>query len=185
MKKVLGKLILFLSGWKSSYPNQYQFPKMVLIAAPHTSHLDWFFAMAGYWANDIYPKFLVYDTYMKGIRGIIMRPMGGIGVNPKDKKNSMVDFCVDLLNNHSEIALIISPEGTREKVDKWKTGFFHIATKAEVPISLCFLDYKNKKAGIGTFLNMSGNFEKDFSFVENFYKNSKPRHIQRYNPKIF
>lgn len=185
MKKTLGKIVLFIAGWKSSYPNQYQFPKMVLIAAPHTSHWDWLYAMAGYWANDIYPKFLVYNTYMKGVRGILMSYMGGIGVDTKNKNFSVVESCVDLFNNNSKIALIISPEGSIHKVDKWKTGFFHIATKAEVPVSLCFLDYKNKKAGIGSFLNMSGNFEKDLTYVENFYKNSNPKHIEKYNPKIF
>lgn len=176
---------MFLFGWKSSYPNQYQFPKMILIAAPHTSHWDWVFAMAGYWANDIYPKFLVYHTYMKGLRGILMRYMGGIGVNKKEKDFGMVDFCVALFKNHSEISLVISPEASIEKVDKWKTGFFHIATKADIPLSLCFLDYDSKKAGIGTFLNMSGNFEKDVTFVEKFYIDSKPKHPERYNPKIF
>lgn len=185
IKKALGKFVLFLLRWKSSYPDQYQFPKMLLIAAPHTSHWDWIYAMAGYWANDIYPRFLVYHTYMKGLRGFLMRNMGGIGVDPKNKELSIVDFSVDLFNNHSKMALIISPEGSMYKVDKWRTGFFHIATKAEVPVSLCFLDYKNKKAGIGTFLNMSGNFEKDMTFVEKFYSNSNPKHIDRYNPKIF
>lgn len=185
MKKVLGKLILFLFGWKSSYPNQYQFPKMLLIAAPHTSQWDWLFSLSGYWANDIYPKFLVYHTYMKGFRGALMKYMGGIGVDPKSKDFSMVDFCVDLFANHSKMTLIITPEASIEKVDKWKTGFFYIATRAEIPISLCFLDYKKKRAGIGTFLNMSGNFEKDATYVEKFYKNSNPRHPERYNPKIF
>lgn len=185
MKKALGKIVMFLVGWKSSYPNQYQFPKMLLIAAPHTSYWDWLYAMAGYWANDIYPKFLVYHTYMKGFRGILMRYMGGIGVNPNDKNSSIVKISVDLFNNNSKMAIIISPEGSMSKVDRWKTGFFHIATQADVPVSLCFLDYKNKKAGIGGFLNMSGNFEKDLSYVEKFYMKSHPKHLDRYNPKIF
>lgn len=184
MKKGIGKLILFLFGWKVSFPTQFRFPKMLMLAAPHTSEWDIFFTCAAYWKEGVYPRFLIHKKYTKGLLGLLLRPLGAIAVDPKKNEN-LVDFTIRLFNESSTLLLVITPEGSKKRVDKWKTGFFHIATKADVPISLGTLDYEDKIAGIGGFLNMSGNFEKDMAYIENFYKDCKPKHPERYNHKIY
>lgn len=184
MKKEIGKIILFIFGWKVSYPTQFRFPKMVMIAAPYTSSWDVLFTFAAYWSEGINPKFLVSNKWVTGVRGLIFRPLGAIEAN-RQHNESAVDISVKLFNNSSNLALIVTPEGSKNKVDRWKTGFFHIATKADVPVSLGFIDYENKVVGIGGFLNMSGNFEKDMNYIEKFYKTTKPKNPERFNPKLY
>jgi len=184
MKKVLGSVILFLFGWKVSYPTEYRIHKMLMLAAPHTSNWDTIFTLAAYWKQGLEPKFLVHDHFTKGIFGFFFKRIGAIGVSKGQSKN-LVKHIVDLFENSSELLLVIAPEGTKYKTEKWKTGFFNIAKQAKVPLSLGLLDYSNKKAGIGGLLSMSGNFEDDMAYIQNFYAKANPRHPDRYNKRIF
>lgn len=180
MKKQIGELVLFLFGWKSKFPTEFRFPKMLMIAAPYTSRQDFIITFAAFWSKEIYPKFIFNGSKMKPISIFLLKSIGGINTD-----KSIVKESIKLFQSNREIVQVISPEGKLVYVDKWKTGFFHIATQAEVPICLGTLDYHKKTAGIGTFLNMSGNFEKDMTFIEDFYYNSKPKHLENYNKKIF
>ena len=101
------------------------------------------------------------------------------------KKNNVVQQIVDLFNSSEELILGIAPEGTRSKVNKWKTGFYHIALKANVPILLCKLDYKNKQVGIFNQINPSSNYEKDMKFIEDAFRNVEGKIPEYYNPDIF
>ena len=92
---------------------------------------------------------------------------------------------VDMFENTIKLHLGIAPEGTRTKVAKWKSGFYHIAVKAKVPILLLTMDYKNKKVGIINKIIPTGNFEKDMLFIQEEYKNIKGKVTENYNPTIF
>ena len=80
---------------------------------------------------------------------------------------------------------MVPAEGTRERVEKWKTGFYHIAKNANVSVSLGFLDYKKKLAGVGDVYDLKGNVEIDMQYIEDFYKDITPKHPEKYNKKIF
>lgn len=180
MKKYIGKLILFFFGWKTKFPTEFRFPKMLMIAAPYTSKQDFIITFAAFWSMKIYPKFLFDGSKINLAPTFLLKMIGGINANQSIVKESIV-----LFNSNSEMVQIISPEGRIDKVDRWKTGFFHIATKADVPICLGTLDYEEKIAGIGELLNMSGDFGKDLQFIEDFYSDCKPKYPEKYNSKIF
>lgn len=184
MKKIIGSLILFFFGWKTTYPVEYQINKMIMLAVPHTSNWDTLFTLAAYWKEGLEPKFLIHDRYTKGFFGFFFKKLGAIGVDKKQSKN-LVNYSVDLFEKSSKLLLVIAPEGTKHKVTKWRTGFFNIAQQAKVPLSLGRLDYQEKKAGIGGLLNMTGNFEEDMTYIQNFYEKSNPKHPYRYNKRIF
>jgi 1-acyl-sn-glycerol-3-phosphate acyltransferase len=184
MKKLLGRFVLFITGWKSSYPEEYKVKKCVMLAAPHTSNWDLLFAMAVYWKEGIHNRFFIKNMYTKGFFGFFFKWLGAIGVD-RSKNNNLVDYATELFGNYDELVLMVPAEGTRKKVEKWKTGFYHIATKANVPVALGFLDYKKKLAGVGDLITLSGDFEKDMTVIQDFYKNIAAKHPELYNEKIF
>ena len=184
MKRLIATLVLFVSGWKASYLKQYHEDKCVMIAAPHTSNWDLIFALAVYWKERVNAKFLIKDVYTKGFFGFFFKWLGAIGVD-RSKHTNLVDYAVSLFAKSEKLVLLVPAEGKRERVEKWKTGFYHIAKNANVPVSLGYLDYKNKVAGIGYLFTLSGDFEKDMQLIEDFYKDKTARFPELYNKKIF
>ena len=76
----------------------------------------------------------------------------------------------DLFENNNELILVITPEGTRSKSDRWRTGFYHIAKKANVPIVLSYLDYKNRNGVVGKIIHPSDNMESDLKEIMKYYE---------------
>ena len=97
----------------------------------------------------------------------------------------MVDQLVERYQQSTQFILGISPEGTRKRVVKWKTGFYLIATKAKVPILFLKLDYKNKEIGIFNRFLPSGNIDKDMLFIQEQFSDLQGKIPENYNPKIF
>ena len=182
MKKMIAKIAFFLTGWKWNY--KVTCDKCVMIAAPHTSNWDLFYAMATYWRFGVDAKFFIKDIYTKGLHGYFFRKLGAIGVN-QSKNNNLVAQAIDLFNANDKFVLLVPAEGTRKKVAKWRKGFYHIAKGANVPVALGYLDYKNKISGVGKLLYLSDNYEKDMQVIENFYKDIKGKYPEKYNPKIW
>ena len=184
MKKLLGRFALFLFGWKAQYPKEFRVSKTVMIAAPHTSNWDLLFAMATFWKVGIEPKFLIKNDYTKGLQGYFFKWMGAIGVD-RSKHSNLVDYAVSLFEKREQLVLMVPAEGTRKRVEKWKTGFYHMAKLAGVPISLGYLDYKKKIAGVGGLYPLTGDFEKDMLHIQGFYKDIPAKYPENYNPNIF
>jgi 1-acyl-sn-glycerol-3-phosphate acyltransferase len=184
MKKLIAKFVFFISGWKWNYNKKYHCNKCVMIAAPHTSNWDLFFAMATYWRFGINAKFFIKDVYTKGIHGYFFKQLGAIGVNRK-KNNNLVLYAIDLFNQNEKMVLLVPAEGTRKRVEKWKKGFYHIAKGAKVPVALGYLDYKNRISGVGDLIILSDDFKSDMKKIENFYKNIDAKYPDKYNKKIF
>ena len=184
MKQFLGAFTLFIFGWKYTYPEEFKVDKCVMLAAPHTSNWDLIYALAVYWKAGVKSQFLIKNVYTKGLHGYFFKWLGGIGVD-RTKHNNMVDYAVSLFETNDRLALGVPAEGTRKWVEKWKTGFYHIATKAKVPVCLCYLDYKNKIAGVGKMIQLSGDFDKDMNIIQSFYEDKTAKFPKLYNKKIF
>jgi 1-acyl-sn-glycerol-3-phosphate acyltransferase len=184
MKAFLGKSILKILGWKSDYPKKYQIDKFVIIAAPHTSNWDLVYALAVFWKYKIPVKYFIKDSFTKGLHGYIFKALGAIGVN-RSKTGNLVHHAAATIKKMDRIALMVPAEGTRSKVKKWKTGFYHIAKKADVPVALGYLDYKNKIAGVGDLINLTSDFEKDMEKIETFYSNITAKYPEKYNKNIY
>jgi 1-acyl-sn-glycerol-3-phosphate acyltransferase len=86
-----------------------------------------------------------------------------------------------MFRKEESLVIVITPEGTRKRVDKWKKGFYIIALRAKVPIALSFINYGNKTGGIGPIITPSGNYEEDLKFMEDFYKEMVACHPDRFN----
>tara|TARA_R110002073_G_scaffold139232_2_gene289268 strand:- start:48000 stop:48554 length:555 start_codon:yes stop_codon:yes gene_type:complete len=184
MKKYIAKFVFFIFGWKATYLEKYKVSKSVVLAAPHTSNWDLLFSLAVYWREGIDAKFLIKNVYTNGIFGFFFKWLGAIGVD-RSKHNNLVDYAISLFSTSEKLILMIPAEGTRKRVAKWKTGFYHIARNAQVPISFGFLDYKKKLAGVGDVYLLTGDFDNDMKYIEDFYRTIEGKHPELYNKKIF
>lgn len=184
MKKLIGKFILFIFGWKADYKQEDLIKRCVMVAAPHTSNWDFVFAMAFYWAEGLNAQFFIKNSWTKGFHGWFIKKMGGVGV-VRGKNNNLVDISVKAFAEREELILLVPAEGTRKRVKRWKKGFYVIAQKANVPVSLGFLDYKHKTVGLGPLVNLTGEIEKDMTKIQEFYIKKHAKFPENYNPKIF
>ena len=115
------------------------------------------------------------------IRFPLKRLMISLGALPIDRKKdnssaekkSSVDVMAELFNGRDELRLVITPEGTRSKVEKWRTGFYYIALTAKVPIALAFINYETKSCGVDKIIYPTGNFKADMKQIMDFYKDMK------------
>ena len=91
----------------------------------------------------------------------------------------MVEAMVKLFDSYDDLIVLVTPEGTRKYVKEWKTGFYHVAEKAGVPIVLGYCDYKNKIAGIGEVFKTTGKVEEDIEKIKDFYRKVVPKYPEK------
>ncbi|MEW9897552.1 lysophospholipid acyltransferase family protein [Chitinivorax sp. PXF-14] len=171
-------VMLKLSGWRleGKFPD---LPKYVMIAAPHTSNWDFPVTLGICFAARAKIYWMGKDSLFKGPLGPIMRWLGGIPVD-RSKSNDLVGQMVEVFNRSERLVVTIPPEGTRQKVRYWKTGFYHIAKGANVPIVLAFLDFRRKVGGFGPVFRPTGNVEADMAEIQAFYKNISGKNPDQY-----
>ncbi|WP_341220599.1 1-acyl-sn-glycerol-3-phosphate acyltransferase [Polaribacter atrinae] len=178
--KTIARFILYtILGWKLENDFPQEPKKYVVIAAPHTSWLDFPIAILSRMTSGTMVHFIGKSSLFKGPFGFFFKALGGTPVD-RSKSTNMVDAVIDVFNTKEEFRLGISPEGTRKKVDKWKTGFYYIAKGAKVPIVMATLDFKNKKIKISEPYYTTDNIEADFEVFYSFFKDVKGK-----NPELF
>jgi len=133
-------------GWKieGSFPN---YKKMVIIAAPHTSAMDFINGWLALRHFGLNPKFIIKKEFFVFPFGYILKKLGAVPIQRGNINNNMVEQMVKLFNENESFYLVITPEGTRKKTKNWKKGFYLIAQKANVPIIITKLDYGKKILG--------------------------------------
>ncbi len=176
--KAISCFILKVLGW-SSVNRDEGYKRYVLIAAPHTSNWDFPLFLIIVFAQDMTAYWLGKHTLFKWPFGGFVRWVGGISVD-RTKKANMVQQCVEYFNSTAEMVITSAPEGTRSRVHKWKTGFYHIATGANVPIALGFLDYKKKKGGIAKLFRPTGDVNSDIKTIREFYANISGKNTEQF-----
>lgn len=181
MLKLLSKLYLSIIGWKFKGSIPMDVKKCVVIAAPHTSNSDLPIALAALCIMGIKIKYLMKKEIFKFPFSILFKATGGIPV-VRSKHTRMVDSIIEMFDMREEFIVMIPPEATRKKVDKWKTGFYYVALGAKVPIALGYLDYAKKEAGFGPLFTPTGDIKKDFKFLQHFYMNVTAKYPQKFNP---
>lgn len=176
----LSILTLKLCGWKVEGSAPEELKKCVMIAAPHTSNWDLPFMLWIAFALRVKIYWMGKESIFKfPFRGLMMW-MGGVPVD-RSQSNNLVSASVDAITGHDRLFLIVPPEGTRSKVRSWKTGFYHIAAGAKVPILLGFLDFERKAGGIGPTVVPSGDMEKDMAEIKAFYATVKGKRSDLYH----
>lgn len=182
MKKILSKFIFWIMGWEVigslNYPK-----KCIVIAAPHTSNWDFLIGRCYGYICGITPKYLIKSSFFVPVLGAFFKWNGGIPVY-RNTKHNVVEQLAERFNSTDDLILGIAPEGTRSRVEKWKTGFYHIANNANLPILLLAMDYKNKKVGIINQFIPADDIEKDMLFIQEQFKNIEGKIPEKYNPII-
>ena len=165
--RLMALFLLKCIGWKveGERPN---LTKYVMIAAPHTSNWDFVIALAMVFVYRINIQIMMKDTWFFWPLGPIFRCLGAIPIN-RSKANNVVAQCIEDFKQREEKLLMVPPSGTRKKVRYWKTGFYHIARGAGVPIVMGFLDYRRKRGGIGPVFHPTGNIDRDMETIYAFY----------------
>ena len=163
MMKFLSKIVFWITGWKfvSVWPKDLK--KAVLIAIPHTSNWDLLYARAAFYLMDVPVKFTIKKEVMVGPLGWFIKALGGIAIDrkriPGGRKQTYTEAMINMLKTEDELVIMVTPEGTRSYAPRWKSGFYHIALGAEVPVVVGYLDYKKKEAGIGPIITPDGNMD--------------------------
>ena len=176
----IARFILRLMGWNIYTRVPLDIKKAVIIMAPHTSNWDFIIGRLGFYLHNMKPKILIKKEAFKPPLGALLKRMGGIPVDRGHSQNTVKKITREF-QVHDELSLLITPEGTRRRVERWKKGFYFIALQAKVPIFLAFLDYRRKEGGLGTMLYPSGDFEADFRIIEEFYKDKQARNPENFN----
>ena len=163
----ISKLILKIIGWKmeGTPPDA---PKYVLIAAPHTSNWDLPVTMTLAFAFRVRLFWMGKKELFQFPFGWLYRWLSGIAID-RSKSQNMVAQIVQRFDQGERLVVVVPPEGTRGKVNYWKTGFYYIAHGAGVPIALGFLDWKRKAGGYGPRVMPTGDIEKDMEKIKAFY----------------
>lgn len=170
----VSRFILRAAGWKVD-ARQPDAKKYVMIAAPHTSNWDFVFTLLVCFSLKISPHIL-------GKKELLEWPLGRffpwLGIVPVDRSRStnLVGQAVEAFESADRLVLLITPSGTRSKVKRWKTGFYHIASGANVPIALAYIDYARKLVGIGGSMTPSGSLEADMPKIKSFYADFLGKH---------
>jgi 1-acyl-sn-glycerol-3-phosphate acyltransferase len=180
-------IILFtIMGWKIEGKISPEIKKCILVAAPHTSNFDFLLAMASFYKLKLPVKYLIKKEWLNfwPLRRIF-RNSGALGVD-RSKNSTMVDSLAELITaSKDNLAIMISPEGTRKLVHRWKTGFYYTALKAKVPIVLSHLDYRTKTAAIGLSFMPCGCYRKDMIIIKNYYKEITPKFPENFSLEIY
>ena len=170
----LGKLLMKTTGWKTigNFPTDQ---RVVMVAGPHTSNWDFVLAMSLILSLDVNIHWVgKHSIFKKGFRRLL-RKMGGIPVNrtnPEALKNEIHN----ITEKFKGFIIAISPEGTRKKVDRLKSGFLRIANETNSKIMMVGVDFSKKTIELGDFYSPSGDVEKDLKFIKDYFANFTGKH---------
>ena len=176
----LAMTVLRVFGWRlvGQLPD---IPRYVAIGAPHTSWWDGLFGLAIAFAYKVKFFWLAKNSVFRWPFGPVFRWLGGIPVD-RSRKHDLVGQCIRAFQHSDHFILTLLPEGTRERVESWKSGFYHIAVGANVPVVLGFLDYPKKIGGVGPALAMTGDVDIDMAAIRSFYASKTGKHPDRTGP---
>lgn len=170
----LGRTLQKVTRWKveGEIPN---LKKFILVGAPHTSNWDFVHALILIWAVDLKLNVLAKHTLFE--IPIIKNILSGIGGIPVNRKNPqlVVDEVSKLTERDGGVIIGLTPEGTRKRVEKWKSGFLRIAKQTDCKIVLIGIDFEKKICSFSGFFEPTGDNDRDIEFIKNFYKNFKPK----------
>jgi 1-acyl-sn-glycerol-3-phosphate acyltransferase len=164
-------------GWKAEgvIPHPRKF---VIIAAPHTSNWDFVYYIGLTQTLGIMPHFMAKTALFRWPMRNFMLDMGGVPIDRK-KGGNYVQAMIDEFARRDEFMLTIAPEGTRGSVKQWKTGFYHIALGAGVPMVVGMMDYGRKTGGLGPAIWPTGDYEADMAKVAEIYASVTPKHPEK------
>ncbi len=185
MKQIIGRIMMRLMGWSWRLDvDLAEIQRSVIVCAPHTSNWDFFYAVFGFWALNLPIKVFIKESHVNAWYGGLITWLGGIPVNRGHAAN-LVDYAAGLLQESNRMALIITPEGTRDYSPKWKKGFYYIAQKANVPIALGVGNYHDHQAQILKTIDPQKNsLDQVLDICRDTFKPEQAKYPEKFNPNI-
>lgn len=181
----LSGLILKWMGWKVSVtaPN---FTKCIICVAPHTSNWDFFLCKLTYASVGRKAGFLMKSTWFFPPLSWLLKSIGGVPVKRGRGAGALTDVIIEKFGRSKQLHLAITPEGTRSRVDRWRTGFLHIAYGADVPIVLGVLDFKTHTISVDTVFEPTGDVVADINAIKEFYRlrGAEGRRVENFSTKL-
>jgi 1-acyl-sn-glycerol-3-phosphate acyltransferase len=155
-------------GWKfqGQKPSEKKF---VLLGAPHTSNWDFFITLALIGHFRLPLRYMVKDQVFRGPWSGLLKSLGAIPID-RSRRVNVVDSTIEALKTHDEIVIGILPEGTRKRTEYWKSGFYHIAYGAGVPVVLAKVDAASKTLWLGPAIYLTGDSDSDMARIADYYK---------------
>lgn len=165
--RAIGRFFMRLSGWRyeGSLPNE---KKMMVAAAPHTSNWDFVIAVPIILSLGVKASIMMKKEAFIWPIDKLWRWLGFIPVDRSGARGS-VGSVVEHFERSEKLWFVLAPEGTRSKVDKWRTGFLNIAHKADVPVFLVAWDFPSKTVHFGPLLRTTGDVEADLSGIQKHF----------------
>ena len=178
MKFIAKLILLHIMGWKiiNTFPN---LKKYVIIAAPHTSWQDFPIAILAKFAIGLKANYVGKASLFKPPFGFLFRWLGGAPID-RSKSTNKVQAIVHIFNTKERFILAMSPEGTRQKVEKWKTGFYYIAKGANVPIVMITLDFQHKQIKSSKPYYLTNTIAEDFKQFHTYFEGVVGKHPELY-----
>ena len=161
-------------GWhlEGTAPTSHRF---LIVGAPHTSSWDFIFFIGATHSFGIAPHFMGKNSLFRWPLRRFMLDMGGVPVD-RSAPGGYAQSMIDTFAAHDDFALVIAPEGTRKEVRKWRSGFYHIALGAGVPVVCAWVDNQAKRGGLGPEMVLSGDYGADMARIAGFYRAKMPGH---------
>jgi 1-acyl-sn-glycerol-3-phosphate acyltransferase len=172
--------ILSLMGWRLDIrlPDQ---PKLVVLAAPHTSNWDGVLAVLTILALELrIGLFVKHTAFNNPFIGRILRRVDAIAID-RSAPGGVVSQTVEAFRTRPALVIGLAPEGTRRRVEKWKRGFYLIAQEARVPMVCAYIDYARKVVGSGAVVQPSGDYARDLEAIQAFYRTITPRRPENFS----
>lgn len=170
-------LILRILGWRLESEIPKDVDKCVVVMGPHTSNWDFFIGRLGFFALGVKAYFLMKKELFFFPLGFFLKYLGGIPVDRKGNTTQKItDLAVSYFNKNEKMFLVFTPEGTRSYNSKWKTGFYYVSLKANVPIYIGYMDYEKKIGGFHSKFKPSGDIDNDIEYIKSILKQYKGRY---------
>lgn len=166
--------LLALAGWSVDLPWPPE-PRGIIVVYPHTSNWDFVVGMLALLATGLPAQWVAKDTLFRWPFGRLLRCLGGIPVNRREHTGFIEQLAAEF-RRRPWMWLALAPEGTRARTEHWKSGFYHLALAAGVPVGLGFLDYGRRVAGVTSWLSLSGDQGQDLARIRAFYADKSGLH---------
>jgi 1-acyl-sn-glycerol-3-phosphate acyltransferase len=144
-------------------------PKYVCLAVPHTSNWDGLLLVTLAHSVELDMSWMIKSTWFKGPMSRLLHKAGAIAID-RGRSTHVVEQMVEEFRRRERFVLVIPPEGTRARAERWRSGFYHIARGAGVPVVPGYLDYAHKRCGMGPPIDLTGDVRADMDRIRAFYE---------------
>ena len=177
----LGAALLKAFGWKVVLAQPVP-DRCVIIFYPHTTNWDTPIGLCMKFMTGLAVHYAGKDSLFRvPLLGPLLLRWGGVPVNRRER-TGFIDQMTAQFRDHATFRLAIAPEGTRSRTEYWKSGFYHLARKAQVPLALGYIDYPKREIGVGAYVELTGDLVTDMAEIRAFYADKRGLYPGRQSP---